>query len=189
MTPPTASHPIRPCVTLVSCCDPGRPSTAGVTPAAGVHELPPSTEVHAAGKPLALPTATCMLPLAARALTASSASTAPGILAISTRAAAAFGPARVSTGWRLSGSAPMPAVTTVPSGASAPPENASDVAAPKVRVCCQVRPFAETNAVSVWRCCPVTTAPSAPPLASPATNPPAPPRVAVKVQLAPFGEK
>ena len=73
-----------PCVTLVSCCDPGRSNTAGVAPVARVHELPPSTEVHAAGKPLALPTATCVLACAARPLTASSGSTAPGIFATST---------------------------------------------------------------------------------------------------------
>ena len=84
VTPPTASHPVGPCVTLVSCCDPGRVSTRGVLPVARVQELPPSTEVHAAGKPLALPTATCMLGCAARSLTASCGSTAPGIFAIST---------------------------------------------------------------------------------------------------------
>ena len=73
-----------PWVTLVSSCDPGRLSTPGVAPVALVHELPPSTEVHAAGKPLALPTATCMLACAARLLRASSGAKAPGIFAIST---------------------------------------------------------------------------------------------------------
>ena len=53
------------------------------------------------------------------------------------------------TGWRLSGPALMPAVTTAPSGASATPETACDAEVPKGRVCCQARPFAETNAVSV----------------------------------------
>ena len=65
MTSPTASQPIGPCVTLVSRCDPGRPNTAGMAPTALVHEVPPSPEVHAAGKPLALPTATWVLLCAA----------------------------------------------------------------------------------------------------------------------------
>src|SRR5437667_12535331 len=53
VTPPTASQPIGPCVTLVSCCVPGRPSTAGLAPAARLHVLPPLAEAHTAGKPLA----------------------------------------------------------------------------------------------------------------------------------------
>ena len=82
----------------------------------------------------------------------------------------------------------MPAVTTVPSGASATPETACDAELPRGRVCCQARPFAETNAVSVRPATPVTAAPSGPPFARPAANPPAAPRVAVNVQAAPFGE-
>ena len=183
-----------PCVTLVSCCVPGRLSTAGVAPVARVHELPPSTEVHAAGKPLALPTATCMLLCAATLLTATCGSTAPGILARFTRCAAALVPVRVITGWRLSGPALMPAVTTAPSGASATPETASEAAAPKGRVCRQARPFAETNAVRVRLAWPVTpvipvsTVPAGPPFAIPAVNPPAALRVAWNVQARPFGE-
>ena len=58
VTPPTASQPMEPCVTPVSCCVPGRSSTAGLAPVPRFHEPPPSAEVHTAGKPLALPTAT-----------------------------------------------------------------------------------------------------------------------------------
>ena len=49
MTPPTASQPSGPKVTLVSCWTPGRSSTAGVWPLARVQELPPFAEVQAAG--------------------------------------------------------------------------------------------------------------------------------------------
>ena len=49
VTPPTASHPAAPYVTLVSCWIPGRVSVAEGWPAARVHEVPPSVEVQAAG--------------------------------------------------------------------------------------------------------------------------------------------
>ena len=49
MTPPTASQPSAPKVTLVSCWTPGRSSTAWVWPLARVQELPPFAEVQAAG--------------------------------------------------------------------------------------------------------------------------------------------
>ena len=82
----------------------------------------------------------------------------------------------------------MPVVTTVPSGASVTPETVCDADVPKGRVCCQARPFAETNAVSVRPVRPVTAAPSGPPFARPTVNPLAAPRVAVNVQPTPFGE-
>src|SRR5689334_7036140 len=194
VTPPTASQPIGPRVTLVSCCVPGRPSTAGVAPRARFRELPPLAEVHTAGKPLALPTATCWPPCAATALTATCASTAPGIFPISTRRGSPPVLARTSTGWRLSGPGLMPAVTTVPSGARATPETTSEPAAPNGRACRQVLPSDVTNAVSEPPCpaaptCPVTAAPAGPPFTIPAVNPAAAERVDWKVQATPFGEK
>src|SRR5208337_2415507 len=94
--------------------------------------------------------------------------------------------------------APDGAVVTAPSGASATPESACDAKVPRGRVCCQDRPFAEANAVSVRPdpptppcppSTPVTTAPSGPPFARLAANPPGVLRVAVNVQPTPFGEK
>src|SRR6478735_934082 len=128
-------------------------------------------------------------------LTATCGSTAPGIVAMSTRRAAAFTPVRVITGWRASGASLMPAVITAPPGASATPETSSDAAVPNGRTWCQVRPSAEANAVRfrpAWPVTPVSpasTAPSGPPLAIRAVNPAGAPRVAWNVQARPFGEE
>src|SRR5712675_1554196 len=80
-------------------------------------------------------------------LTATCGSTAPGILAMFTRRAAALTPVSVITGWRPSGVSLIPAVTTVPSEASTTPETSCAAAVPNGRAWCQAWPSAEANAV------------------------------------------
>ena len=136
---------------------------------------------------MALPTATCMPLLAATALTASSGSTAPGILAMATWLGWLR---RVSRGWRLSGSpAVVPAAIAVPLLVIATPETASAAAAPNAGSCRQDAPLAVTKAVSAWPAWPVTTAPAWAPLTSPAVKPAGAVRVAANVQAVPFGER
>jgi len=129
VTPPTASQPIGPCVTLVSRCVPGRPNTAGLAPVARLHALPPLAEVHAAGKPLALPTATCMPPAAATPSTASCGSMAPGIFATSIWTGAVLPASRAMAGRRVAAAADVP-VTTAPRCVMATPDTVSDATAP-----------------------------------------------------------
>src|ERR1019366_850574 len=163
VTPPTASHPALPCVTLVSCWIPGRSSTAGDWPVPRCQVRPPSADIQAAGKPLALPTATCGPPAAA---------------------------VTVISCWPLPGWAVLiPAASTAPAPVTATPDTASLLALPNARACRHLAPSGERKVRSVWPDRPASTAPSGPPFIRPGMKPAGLVRAAASVQLVPLPDR